>query len=297
MLLASGQRIAKLEAALMAEIGKLASKPIPPAELDKAKTVLLTELLAKRETNEGRAYALGDAWIGTGSAKTANTELESLLAVTAADVQRGDQDAADRWQASESRIPTRDDRRIRRQAMSRHPAQRLIVLLGFGLLTACGHSEAPAVSGDNSQLPAPGPTRAAEIAAPIEKQLANGLRVVVLPRAGSALVAAEFLLLSGSEVDPADRAGLADFTASLLTQGHEIYNGQPQRQSACRRCRSAGRAAAGAGRLGCDDGRHHRDHTEAGRCARSAGRCRPSSGRSRRMRWNAIAPRRSTACA
>lgn len=83
-----GRGIAAVEAALMAEIGKLASKPIPPAELDKAKTVLLTELLAKRETNEGRAYALGDAWIGTGDAKTANTELESLLAVTAADVQR-----------------------------------------------------------------------------------------------------------------------------------------------------------------------------------------------------------------
>lgn len=83
-----GRGIAAVEAALMAEIGKLASKPIPSAELDKAKTVLLTELLAKRETNEGRAYALGDAWIGTGNAKTANTELESLLAVTTADVQR-----------------------------------------------------------------------------------------------------------------------------------------------------------------------------------------------------------------
>lgn len=83
-----GRGIAAVEAALMAEIGKLASKPIPSAELDKAKIVLLTELLAKRETNEGRAYALGDAWIGTGNAKTANTELESLLAVTAADVQR-----------------------------------------------------------------------------------------------------------------------------------------------------------------------------------------------------------------
>lgn len=92
VLLASGDSrdrgIAAVEAALMAEIGKLASKPIPPAELDKAKTVLLTELLAKRETNEGRAYALGDAWIGTGNAKTANTALESLLAVTSADVQR-----------------------------------------------------------------------------------------------------------------------------------------------------------------------------------------------------------------
>lgn len=88
VLLASHQRIATVEAALMAEIGKLASHPIPPAELDKAKTVLLTELLAAREANEGRAYALGDAWIGHGDASAANRELENLLAVAAADVQR-----------------------------------------------------------------------------------------------------------------------------------------------------------------------------------------------------------------
>lgn len=124
--------------------------------------------------------------------------------------------------------------------MSRRPMQQLIVLLGLALLTACGRSEAPATTADNSHLPAPGPTRAAEIAAPIEKQLANGLRVVVLPRAGSALVAAEFLLLSGSEVDPADRAGLADFTASLLTQGTKSPTGS----------RSASQLAAAAEALG-----------------------------------------------
>ncbi len=98
---------------------------------------------------------------------------------------------------------------------------RLAVLIGglaLGLLSACGRGEAPA-DGEHGQLPAPGPTRAAQIAAPLEKQLANGLRVIVLPRAGSALVAAEFLLLSGGELDPVDRAGLADFTASLLNQG------------------------------------------------------------------------------
>ena len=124
--------------------------------------------------------------------------------------------------------------------MSRRPAQQLIVLLGLALLTACGRSEAPAVSDDHSQLPAPGPTRAAKIATPLEKQLANGLRVVVLPRAGSALVAAEFLLLSGSEVDPADRAGLADFTASLLNQGTRSAAGS----------RSASQLAAAAEALG-----------------------------------------------
>lgn len=69
------------------------------------------------------------------------------------------------------------------------------------------------------QPPAPGPAREAVIPSAIEQRLANGLRVIVLPRAGAALVDAELLVLSGGEVDPPDRAGLADFTASLLTQG------------------------------------------------------------------------------
>ena len=88
VLLASGQSITRVEVALMAELERLARQAPPAVELDKAKTVLLTELLAAREANEGRAYALGDAWISHGDAKAANSDLESLLAVSAADVQR-----------------------------------------------------------------------------------------------------------------------------------------------------------------------------------------------------------------
>lgn len=124
--------------------------------------------------------------------------------------------------------------------MSIRPARLLFVLVGLGLLNDCGRSDTPAALADNSQLPAPDPARPAVIATPIEKQLANGLRVVVLPRAGSALMAAEFLLLSGSEVDPADRAGLADFTASLLNQGTKSPAGS----------RSASQLAAAAEALG-----------------------------------------------
>lgn len=85
---ASGQPLAKIETAFLNEIDRLANRPIPAAELDKARTVLLTRLLAQRETVEGRAYAIGEAWLQTGSAKAANTSLTALLAVTAADVQR-----------------------------------------------------------------------------------------------------------------------------------------------------------------------------------------------------------------
>lgn len=116
----------------------------------------------------------------------------------------------------------------------------LPILLGLGLLSACGRSDAPAVAAADDELPAAGTPRPVALPAPIDKQLANGLRVIVLPRAGSALVAAKFVLLSGSEVDPPDRAGLADFTASLLSQGTQSPAGR----------RSASELAAVAEALG-----------------------------------------------
>ncbi len=100
-----------------------------------------------------------------------------------------------------------------------------IVLAALGL-GACRQKAAPNAEAATAapataleQPPAPGPAREAVIPSAIEQRLANGLRVIVLPRAGAALVDAELLVLSGGEVDPPDRAGLADFTASLLTLG------------------------------------------------------------------------------
>src|SRR6266576_762231 len=54
---------------------------------------------------------------------------------------------------------------------------------------------------------------------PVEKNLPNGLRVIVVPRTELPLVTAQLLIKSGGEVDPSDLAGAADMTASLLTRG------------------------------------------------------------------------------
>src|SRR3989440_6170875 len=54
---------------------------------------------------------------------------------------------------------------------------------------------------------------------PVEKTLANGLRVIVIPRTQMPLVTAQLLIKSGGEVDPSDLSGVADMTASLLTRG------------------------------------------------------------------------------
>ncbi|MFM2068563.1 MAG: hypothetical protein RLZZ584_3472 [Pseudomonadota bacterium] len=71
--------------------------------------------------------------------------------------------------------------------------------------------------------PEPGPVRPLELPRVQEFRLANGLTVIVVGPAGEGrplpLVSASLLLRTGSLADPADRAGLADLTATLLAKG------------------------------------------------------------------------------
>jgi zinc protease len=85
---AKGIAPAALVKALRAEIERLARKPIPATELAKVKTQLLTQALDARQTPLGKGEALGDAITYHGDVKYANRELDDLMAVTAADVQR-----------------------------------------------------------------------------------------------------------------------------------------------------------------------------------------------------------------
>ncbi|MCI0391275.1 MAG: insulinase family protein [Acidobacteria bacterium] len=87
-IVSSGKQPEATERAVLAEIDSLQKSPVKAAELDKAKNQLLTGLLRLRETNHGRANAIGLAAVLLGNAHRVNTGLERLQAVTAADVQR-----------------------------------------------------------------------------------------------------------------------------------------------------------------------------------------------------------------
>jgi zinc protease len=67
--------------------------------------------------------------------------------------------------------------------------------------------------------PPPTAPHSAVFPKPADKNLPNGLRVIVIPRSETRLVSAQLLIKSGGEVDPADLSGVADMTASLLTRG------------------------------------------------------------------------------
>lgn len=90
----------------------------------------------------------------------------------------------------------------------------LPALLGLAIvLSPCVHAaEIPG-------LPKPAAPRTAQFAKPLERTLANGLRVIVVERPGLPLLSAALVLRTGAEADPAKLAGLGDFTAGMLTQG------------------------------------------------------------------------------
>jgi zinc protease len=87
-IMASGKKTDDGIAALREEITALAAKPVTAAELDKAKNLIITSELRQRETNDGKAGALGEAITQYHDATYVNRRMSRLQAVTAADVQR-----------------------------------------------------------------------------------------------------------------------------------------------------------------------------------------------------------------
>jgi zinc protease len=85
---AGGKPLPQVAQALQAEVLRLAHKPVPPAELNKVKTQLLTQALVERQTPHGEASALAEAAVLHGRTAKANEQLDELQRVSAADVQR-----------------------------------------------------------------------------------------------------------------------------------------------------------------------------------------------------------------
>ena len=87
-IMASGRKTSEAEKMIRAEVTALAEKPVPAAELEKAKNLILTSALRERETSNGKAFSLGEALILEHDPTVVNTGLAAVQAVTAADIQR-----------------------------------------------------------------------------------------------------------------------------------------------------------------------------------------------------------------
>lgn len=108
----------------------------------------------------------------------------------------------------------------RHQKRHRHHVWHLAVFTAA--MVASGSALAatpPSATGFPSTPPAPGPAPQLNVPTPSTQTLANGLQVISVRRADLPLVTAQLVLRSGGEMDPSQKAGLADLTASLLSKG------------------------------------------------------------------------------
>jgi len=76
------------EKVIVEELERLKTEPVPARELEKAKNQLVAELLFARQSNQGKASALGRAAVLLKDPARVNTEVQRLLAVTPEEIQR-----------------------------------------------------------------------------------------------------------------------------------------------------------------------------------------------------------------
>jgi len=96
-------------------------------------------------------------------------------------------------------------------------SQRWLALL---LLTICCSVIVTAQT-PQATPPPPAAPRSVQFPKPVEKTLANGLRVIVIDRPGTPLVTAQLVIKNGGEVDPPELAGIGNMLADLVTKGTE----------------------------------------------------------------------------
>jgi len=88
--------------------------------------------------------------------------------------------------------------------------------------TVAAGTGAEAVNADESwrqQQPAAGAPRPLQVAQPTSFTLANGLLVILSERPGLPIVSANLVVRTGSDANPLDKPGLANYTVAMLDEG------------------------------------------------------------------------------
>ncbi len=203
---------------LMVEIARMRDTAVTDAELDEAKNELVSETLEQRETAFGRATELANALIRYQDPSYADKLLDAIQTVTAADVQRVARSIFDdrrrvtiRYLSEEAR--PQDAKADVITTAATIEAKRLDIPPG----EIPTHELAPEAT--RVKPPGAGPAVSARLPSPVDRMLANGLRVIVATKHDIPLLSANLRVMSGTSSDPTGRAGLAELAAEVRTKG------------------------------------------------------------------------------
>ena len=213
-IVAGGKDPQTVETGLRHQVALIRDQGVTAEELTRAKNQILTSSLKARETAEGRASMLASDVILERDPHASDKLLAATQAVTAADVQRV------------ARRLLSDDRAVAityLPAAEGASAEAVPVAATVATTPLVAPANVPVVvaaaAAERVQPPAPGVAVTPVLPVPVERRLANGMRLVVTERHALPIVTAYLVAQGGSSTDPAGRAGLADLTSELITKG------------------------------------------------------------------------------
>src|SRR5215470_8136357 len=203
-----GHTAEELEKAINDELELLRTKPVEQREIEQARNTIETQTIGRLENLNGVANMLNEYNHYLKTPDYLQKDIERIRAVTPASLMAF---ARDQLQ----------------------PNARAVVYAVKGtpeLGPQVPTPPAPTAAGTGtesvnvdeawrSEIPKPGPAKGLQVPVPETAQLANGLTLIVSTRRGLPIVAANLVVKSGSDTNPSDRPGLANFTMSMLDQG------------------------------------------------------------------------------
>ena len=212
-----GHTAEELEKAIDEELAAFRSKPADASEIERARNRIETSIIGGLEVLGGFggvADRLNSYNHYLGTPDYLEKDVQRYRAVTPASVQAFAKD-----QLSQTS-------RVVLQVNPGQPAPVAQVATPPAAQGAAAGAAEP-INADEpwrNEPPKPGPSKPLQLATPVSATLSNGLTLILSERRGLPIVAANLVLKTGSDANPLDKAGLANFVAAMLDEGTATRN-------------------------------------------------------------------------
>jgi zinc protease len=209
-----GRTVQELEKAIDEELAALRTSPPTAAEVAQARNLIETNIIGGLERLGGFggvADRLNQYNHYLGNPDYLQKDIERYRAVTPASVQ------------AFIKVQLAPTARVVLHAVPGQPQQTAQVPTPAAPNAAQGgEGGGQAINADEPwrlEMPMPGPARPLQLATPASATLPNGLTLILSERRGLPIVAASLVLKTGSDANPLDKPGLANFVAAMLDEG------------------------------------------------------------------------------
>jgi zinc protease len=209
-----GHTAQELEAAINEELAAFAARPPDAAEVERARNTIETSIVGGLESVGSVATRLNSHNHYVGTPDYLQQDVQRYRAVTPASVQNF------------ARTQLQPTARVVVHAVPGQPDAGPQVATPPPAPTTAG-SGAESINADEpwrNQMPKAGPALKVQLPTPTSVTLANGLTLILNERHGLPVVAASLVFKTGSDANPADKPGLANFVAAMLDEGTTTRN-------------------------------------------------------------------------